>query len=84
MAELHVRATTEEAAQAKAQFVADLAKDCLAAQGQFTIALSGGSTPRRLYQVLAAPPYVSQMEWERSSHFVVEALSYSRPGPVAS
>ncbi len=65
MAELHVRATTEEAAQTKAQFVADLAKDCLAAQGQFTIALSGGSTPRRLYQVLAAPPYASEMDWER-------------------
>ncbi len=65
MAELHVRATTEEAAQLKAQFVADLAKDCLAAQGQFTIALSGGSTPRRLYQVLAAPPYASEMDWER-------------------
>ncbi len=64
MAELHVRATTEEAAQAKAQFVADLAKECLAAQGQFTIALSGGSTPRRLYQVLAAPPYASEMDWE--------------------
>ncbi len=65
MAELHVRATTEEAAQSKAQFVADLAKGCLAAQGQFTIALSGGSTPRRLYQVLAAPPYDSEMDWER-------------------
>ena len=53
MPERHVLPTTEEAAQAMARFVADLAKEGLAAQGQFTIALSGGFTPRRLYQVVA-------------------------------
>ncbi len=65
MAELHVLPTTEAAAQAKAQFVAALAKECLTSQDRFTIALSGGSTPRRLYQVLASPPYASEMEWDR-------------------
>ncbi len=66
MAELHVLSTTEEAAaQAKARFVADLAKECLASQGRFTIALSGGSTPRRLYQVLASPPFSKEMAWDR-------------------
>lgn len=48
-----------------ARFVADLAKERSAARGQFTIALSGGSTPRPLYQALASPPYASEMEWER-------------------
>ena len=55
MTELHVLPTAEEAAQAKARFVAALAKECSASQGRFTIALSGGNTPRRLYQVLASP-----------------------------
>ena len=32
-------------------------------EGRFTIALSGGSTPRRLYQVIAAPPYKEQIAW---------------------
>ncbi len=65
MAELHVLSTTEEAAQAKAQFVAALAKECSASQGRFTVALSGGSTPRRLYQVLASLPYTKEMAWDR-------------------
>ncbi|MCH8298104.1 MAG: 6-phosphogluconolactonase [Chloroflexi bacterium] len=65
MAEIHVRPTAEEAAQAKAQFVAALAKECSANQGRFTIALSGGNTPRRLYEVLASPPYSEAMEWDR-------------------
>ena len=65
MPELHISATTEEASQANARFVADLAQQCAADQGRFTIALSGGSTPRRLYQVLASPPYSKEMEWDR-------------------
>ena len=65
MAELHVHQTTEEAARGEAQFVADLAKECSTSHDQFTIALSGGSTPRRLYQVLASPPYSKEMAWDR-------------------
>ena len=65
MTELHVLPTTEEAAQAKAQFVAALAKECSASHGRFTIALSGGSTPRRLYEILASPPYSKEMAWDR-------------------
>ena len=30
-----------------------------------SVALAGGSTPRGLYQLLAHPPYVSQIAWER-------------------
>jgi 6-phosphogluconolactonase len=49
-------------AQRVAQWIVDLA---CAATGPFTIALSGGSTPRRLYQLLAAAPLRDQMPWPR-------------------
>ena len=65
MPELHVLATTEAAAQAMARFVAALAKECASSRGRFTIALSGGSTPRRVYRVLASPPYSMEMAWDR-------------------
>ena len=32
---------------------------------RFTVALSGGGTPKALYRLLAAPPYVGQIPWER-------------------
>jgi 6-phosphogluconolactonase len=32
---------------------------------RFTVALSGGSTPKALYSLLGAPPYVGQVPWER-------------------
>jgi 6-phosphogluconolactonase len=33
--------------------------------GRFAVCLSGGSTPRRLYQLLAGPPYADRMPWHR-------------------
>ena len=65
MAKLHVLSTAEEAAQAAAELVASLAEESGTSQGRFTVALSGGSTPRRLYQILASPPYAKGMAWDR-------------------
>jgi 6-phosphogluconolactonase len=45
-----------------AQWIVDLA---CAKSGRFTVALSGGSTPKRLYQMLAALPLVEAMPWQR-------------------
>jgi 6-phosphogluconolactonase len=45
-----------------AQWITDLA---CATPGRFAIALSGGSTPKRLYQLLAAAPLREAMPWER-------------------
>lgn len=47
--------------QAAAERVATLAQT----RDPFTMALSGGSTPRRLYEVLAAPPFRERVPWGR-------------------
>ena len=65
MPELWLHNTPEEAAQALAGYLASMAEECLATRGRFTIALSGGSTPRRLYEVLASPPYGARTMWYR-------------------
>ncbi len=52
----------EGLARRVAQWIVDLA---CATPGRFAIALSGGSTPKRLYQLLAAPPLVKAMPWQR-------------------
>jgi 6-phosphogluconolactonase len=45
------------------------AHEAVAARGRFTVALSGGSTPKRLYQLLAAEPFRSQLDWGRVEIF---------------
>lgn len=40
-----------------------LANEAIVTHGRFTIALSGGSTPKKLYKLLVNEPYRSQIEW---------------------
>jgi 6-phosphogluconolactonase len=53
-------------AQRVAQWMTDLA---CAKEGRFAIALSGGSTPRLLYQTLATEPYLDRFPWQRVHWF---------------
>ena len=39
------------------------------ANRQFAVALSGGSTPRRLYELLSGPPYREAFPWARTHWF---------------
>jgi 6-phosphogluconolactonase len=57
--------TPEQLAQAAAKRLVALADDAVARTGRFAIALAGGSTPKRLYQLLADPPYREQIDWRR-------------------
>lgn len=54
--------TPEALAQHVARVIADRIQ---AAPGRFTIALSGGSTPKRLYEILAAAPFGAALPWDR-------------------
>jgi 6-phosphogluconolactonase len=61
----------EGVAQAAAEELASAAGRAVAARGRFTLALSGGSTPRRLYALLADPgaPYRGRVPWDRTHVF---------------
>jgi len=46
-----------------AQYIVRLANEAIVTRGRFSIALSGGSTPKELYSLLATEPYRSQLAW---------------------
>ncbi len=46
----------ESLSRAAAALLVKQANLAVAARGRFSVALSGGSTPRRTYELLAAPP----------------------------
>jgi 6-phosphogluconolactonase len=50
--------------EAAALFVRQ-ARLSVARQGRFAVALSGGSTPRRLYEILAGPPFRDEVAWDK-------------------
>jgi 6-phosphogluconolactonase len=49
--------------QAAASLFARLAHEAVAARGLFRACLSGGSTPRELFRLLAQPPYQASLPW---------------------
>ena len=63
MPKIHVSATAEESARQAAELVAALSEHAVRDRGRFAIALSGGSTPRRLHAVLASEEYRQRISW---------------------
>jgi 6-phosphogluconolactonase len=51
-------------ASTAAKRIADLSDDAIETHGFFSIALSGGSTPKALFQLLAADPYLNRIKWK--------------------
>ena len=48
-----------------AGYLAEVAREAIAARGRFAIALAGGSTPKPLYELLASSPWRTQIDWAR-------------------
>jgi 6-phosphogluconolactonase len=45
------------------------ANDAIRARGRFSVALSGGSTPKPLYELLAQPPWKESLPWSKTHVF---------------
>jgi 6-phosphogluconolactonase len=58
-----------ELSRVAAERFVDAAHRALAARGGFAVALSGGSTPRELYALLAGPPWKDRVDWGRAEVF---------------
>lgn len=66
--------------RAAADWIVHSVECTLDARGQYLIALSGGSTPLEVYQLLAEDPYTSDIDWTR----IVFFWSDERCAPVES
>jgi 6-phosphogluconolactonase len=53
-------------AEQAADRIVAAAADAIAARGQFTLALSGGSTPERLYKLLSVADGHRRIDWQRT------------------
>lgn len=56
-------------ARTAAEQITAIARDAIAAGGRFTIALSGGNTPRPIYALLATDQFSRQIDWARVQVF---------------
>jgi len=59
----------EDLSRRAADHFVGAAKSAIGAHGVFRAALSGGSTPRRLYELLGSEEYIEQVDWDNTQLF---------------
>lgn len=67
--ELHIAKDPQQLSENLAAFISQYIQDVLQKQERFTFALSGGSTPKALYALLAKEPYLNMIDWQRVHFF---------------
>jgi len=67
--ELRVYGDAEQLARAAAELFVKVSSESIIARGRFRVALSGGSTPRRVYELLATTAFSSRVDWENVDIF---------------
>lgn len=64
-ARVTVLATPAEVARTAADRFVEASSAAVEAAGRFSVALAGGSTPRRAYELLAGDPYRDRVDWRK-------------------
>ena len=59
-------------ARVAADLVVRIAQDAIVNRGRASIALSGGTTPQRLYSVLAGPPHTTRLDFSAIDFFFAD------------
>lgn len=67
--ELHISKDAGQLSESLAEWIKNYILDVLSKQDRFTFVLSGGSTPKVLYQLLANEPYRDAIAWEKMHFF---------------
>jgi 6-phosphogluconolactonase len=67
-----------------AQYVVRLVNESIVMHGRFTIALSGGSTPKTLYTLLGSTPYRDQIDWTMVEIFWSDERCVSSEDPESN
>ena len=69
MKDLEIYNNTEDLIKALAEVICKSSKDAIDTRGQFNFVLSGGSSPRKLYELLASKAYRHKMDWNNTYFF---------------
>jgi len=65
MAQLKIFSSTQTLESAVVKLFIDLARQAIDDKGQFTVALSGGSTPQAIYEDLGKPEHQHELNWAK-------------------
>jgi len=65
----HILKTTQELIKAIAGHFISVGNNAIASRGEFNVVLSGGNSPKKLYELLASSGYKEQVNWKKVNFF---------------
>lgn len=68
--QIHKSADLEQLSQDFAQWLINYANEKIKVNGRFSVALSGGSTPKKLHVLLTKEPYKTSTDWSKWHFFM--------------
>jgi 6-phosphogluconolactonase len=66
---LNIFNTADEVLYALAEYFVKIADQSISARGKFSVALSGGSSPKKLYELLASTTFADRVDWTKVYFF---------------
>ena len=69
MNQLRIYKNIDDLLNALAEAICDSAKAAIGSRGQFNFVLSGGSSPKRLYELLASEGFRNRIDWDKVYFF---------------
>lgn len=79
--ERHIFSSEDAVLRALANFFVATADQAIAARGRFAVALSGGSSPKKLYELLASDAYRVQVAWGKVYFFFGDERTVPKTSP---
>lgn len=67
--EIRTYPSLEDLSRAAAEYICETAEETIKERNIFTLVLSGGNTPRLLYEKLASKPISTRIDWQRTHLF---------------
>ena len=69
MSILKIYKDANQVIHALAEYICDVAEEAIKARGEFTFVLSGGGSPKKLYELLASEKFRDRFDWEKIYFF---------------
>ncbi len=66
---INIYASVDELLEKLAEYFVDSANQSIAEHGRFSVALSGGASPEKLYGLLASPSFREKVDWRKVYFF---------------
>ncbi|MDB5111050.1 MAG: 6-phosphogluconolactonase [Mucilaginibacter sp.] len=79
--ELNIFNNEEEVLDALGAYFVKIAQQSISAKDKFTVALSGGSSPKKLYQLLASPAFKHEVDWDKVYFFFGDERNVPKDHP---